>query len=140
MAQIFHPSTNTIAKLSIVGAILALPVIGVAGYAWNMSYGINLLIPLDQPVPFSQGQTVVAERSQIQLKQEGNGFTTLPAGARLSDVVRALNTLGATPQDLLATVYDHLGIDSRHEFRDFSGRPIAILGNGQPIRELVTAS
>ena len=26
----------------------------------------------------------------------------LPVGARLADVVRALNSLGATPQDLLA--------------------------------------
>jgi flagellar P-ring protein precursor FlgI len=26
----------------------------------------------------------------------------LPAGAKLADVVRALNALGATPQDLLA--------------------------------------
>jgi uncharacterized protein (DUF1501 family) len=41
-----------------------------------------------------------------------------------------------TPQDLLATVYHHLGIDRRHEFRDFSGRPIPILSAGEPIREL----
>jgi hypothetical protein len=38
---------------------------------------------------------------------------------------------------LLATVYRHLGIDSRHEFRDFSGRPIPVLPGGEPIRELV---
>ena len=30
------------------------------------------------------------------------GRNSLPAGARLTDVVRALNSLGATPQDLLA--------------------------------------
>ena len=42
-----------------------------------------------------------------------------------------------TPQDLLATIYRHLGIDHRHEFKDLGGRPIPILGDGEPIRELV---
>lgn len=65
-------------------------------------------------------------------------------GWRMGQVVGATNSRGEfpserplTPQDLLATVYRHLGIDSRHEFRDYSGRPISILGSGQAIRELV---
>jgi uncharacterized protein (DUF1501 family) len=65
-------------------------------------------------------------------------------GMRMGQVIGATNSRGEfpserplMPQDLLATVYHHLGIDSRHDFRDFSGRPIAILGTGQPIRELV---
>jgi hypothetical protein len=41
-----------------------------------------------------------------------------------------------TPRDLLATVYRHLGVDHRHEFKDRAGRPIPILGAGEPIREL----
>jgi hypothetical protein len=53
MPQIFHPSTNTIAKLSIVAVVLGVPTIGVASYAFNLSYGINLNVPLDQPVQFS---------------------------------------------------------------------------------------
>jgi len=53
MAQIFHPSTNTIAKLSIVGVLLVVPALGAATYAYNMSYGLNLRAPVDQPVPFS---------------------------------------------------------------------------------------
>lgn len=42
-----------------------------------------------------------------------------------------------TPQDLLATIYRHLGIDSTASFTDFSGRPVPILPHGTPIRELV---
>jgi len=57
---------------------------------------------VSQPAPFSQGQTVVTDSPQITVKQDGNGFTMLRAGAKLQDVVRALNTLGANPQDLLA--------------------------------------
>ena len=41
------------------------------------------------------------------------------------------------PQDLLATIYHHLGINHRHEFPDFSGRPIPVMPYGEPIRELV---
>jgi hypothetical protein len=42
-----------------------------------------------------------------------------------------------TPQDLLATVYRHLGIDYRESIVDFSGRPVPILSNGRPISQLV---
>lgn len=42
-----------------------------------------------------------------------------------------------SPQDLLATMYAHLGIDYRHEFKDRAGRPVPILNDGEPIRELV---
>jgi hypothetical protein len=42
-----------------------------------------------------------------------------------------------TPQDMLATIYRHLGIDYRHEFVDLTGRPIPILSTGEPIRELL---
>ncbi len=41
-----------------------------------------------------------------------------------------------TPRNLLATIYRHLGVDYRHEFKDRGGRPIPILGDGEPIREL----
>jgi hypothetical protein len=40
------------------------------------------------------------------------------------------------PQDLLATIYGHLGIDPRVEFRDYFGRPLPVLSHGEPIREL----
>jgi flagellar P-ring protein precursor FlgI len=68
----------------------------------NLTVTITSEPVISQPAPFSQGQTVVTERSDVQLKQDGNGFVALPAAARLADVVKALNTLGATPADLLA--------------------------------------
>ena len=65
-------------------------------------------------------------------------------GLRMGQVIGATNRRGEypverplTPQDLLATIYRHLGIDHRAEFRDFSGRPIRILPEGEPIRELI---
>jgi len=40
------------------------------------------------------------------------------------------------PGDVLATVYDFLGIDPAREFHDQSGRPTRILDEGRPIAEL----
>jgi flagellar P-ring protein precursor FlgI len=57
---------------------------------------------VSQPGPLSGGQTVQAEKVDIAITQQGGALMQLPPGARLADVVKALNTLGATPQDLLA--------------------------------------
>ena len=65
-------------------------------------------------------------------------------GLRLGQVVGSTTSRGEhpkdrplSPKDLLATIYHHLGIDHRHEFKDHTDRPIPILGDGEPIRELV---
>jgi flagellar P-ring protein precursor FlgI len=68
----------------------------------NLSVTINSTPVISQPAPLSQGQTVVAEKADIQLKQEGGNLVMMEAGAKLGDVVKALNALGATPQDLVA--------------------------------------
>ena len=41
------------------------------------------------------------------------------------------------PHDLLATVYEIMGIDTSLSFPDHSGRPIPILTEGTPIREIL---
>ena len=68
----------------------------------NLSVSISSTPVISQPGPFSSGQTVVTEKANIQIKQEPGILIQLPASPQLADVVRALNALGATPQDLLA--------------------------------------
>lgn len=65
-------------------------------------------------------------------------------GLRMGQVVGATTSKSeypvqnpVTPQDLLATVYRHLGIDPQRTISDFSGRPIAILPDGKPIAQLI---
>ncbi|MBM3838712.1 MAG: DUF1501 domain-containing protein [Verrucomicrobia bacterium] len=41
-----------------------------------------------------------------------------------------------TPQDVLATIYRHLGIDTTAQYADHSGRPHPVLPSGSPIEEL----
>jgi hypothetical protein len=40
------------------------------------------------------------------------------------------------PQDVLATIYQHLGVDTQKHYPDLSGRPIITLPFGNPITEL----
>lgn len=68
----------------------------------NLSVTISSEPVISQPRGFSQGQTVVAERADIQIEQQAGSLVSMPAGTELNDVVKALNALGATPQDLLA--------------------------------------
>jgi flagellar P-ring protein precursor FlgI len=68
----------------------------------NLSVTISSNPVISQPAPFSRGETVVAEQADIQIRQEGGSLIEVPAGTKLTDVVRALNSLGATPMDLLA--------------------------------------
>ena len=77
----------------------------------------------------------------------GHTFSVLMGGGRLSRgvVVGASDDRGAyvaerplSPEDVAATVYQHLGIDGRHiAFPDRAGRPLYLVENGEPIRELL---
>jgi len=68
----------------------------------NLSVTISSTPVISQPNPMSQGQTVAAEKTDIRINQEPGTLIQLPAGTKLTDVVKALNALGANPQDLLA--------------------------------------
>lgn len=68
----------------------------------SLTVTVNAQPVVSQPNAFSQGQTVQTEKVDIAITQQGGQLMHLPAGAKLADVVRALNTLGATPQDLQA--------------------------------------
>jgi flagellar P-ring protein precursor FlgI len=68
----------------------------------NLSVTISSTPVISQPGPLSGGQTVQAEQADIAIKQDAGSLIQLPAGTQLTDVVKALNSLGATPQELLA--------------------------------------
>jgi flagellar P-ring protein precursor FlgI len=68
----------------------------------NLSISISNTPSVSQPGALSGGQTVVTEKSNIDIKAEPGKLIQIPASAQLADVVKALNSLGATPQDLLA--------------------------------------
>jgi hypothetical protein len=65
-------------------------------------------------------------------------------GIRTGQVIGATDARGEDPVerrvgpgDFLATLYRHLGIDYQNvAIRNFTGRPIPILSQGEPITEL----
>jgi hypothetical protein len=74
-----------------------------------------------------------------------NVFSAVLAGGPVQGgrVVGASDAHGAfpranakTPQDVLATVYRHLGIDTTMQYSDNTGRPHPVLPGGRPIEEL----
>ncbi|MGO3842266.1 MAG: flagellar basal body P-ring protein FlgI [Alcaligenes pakistanensis] len=69
----------------------------------NLSVVISRQPQVSQPdTPFGGGQTVVADSTQIEMRSDSGSLQRVKTSANLADVVRALNALGATPQDLLS--------------------------------------
>ncbi|PND34953.1 flagellar biosynthesis protein FlgI [Achromobacter sp. HZ01] len=69
----------------------------------NLSVIINRQNQVSQPdTPFTEGQTVVVPNTQIEVRQENGSLQRVRTSANLADVVKGLNALGATPQDLLS--------------------------------------
>lgn len=68
----------------------------------NLSVTINSEKEVSQPNALAGGQTAVTEKADVQVKNEKGELMVLPSTASLNDVVKALNAVGATPQDLLA--------------------------------------
>lgn len=54
-----------------------------------------------QPAPFSRGETAVEPSSSISAEQEKNPMFLFKGGASLSDIVKAVNAVGASPADLV---------------------------------------
>ena len=68
----------------------------------NLSVVVNSEQKVSQPNALAGGQTVTTTQSEIEIKQGGGSLIQLKAGVSLAEVVKAINALGAGPQDLLS--------------------------------------
>jgi flagellar P-ring protein precursor FlgI len=68
----------------------------------GLTVKINKEPVVSQPNAFSQGKTVETSKDTIEITQAESALVEVKPGANLSDVVRAINLLGANPQDLIA--------------------------------------
>jgi len=59
---------------------------------------------VSQPLPLSQGETVVSPRTRIAAKEEPVRNVSLKRGATVDDLVRALAATGSTPRDIVAVL------------------------------------
>lgn len=57
---------------------------------------------VSQPNAFSQGQTAVVPRSDLEVMQDRNAMFRWPEGASLDSIINTVNSLGATPDDVMS--------------------------------------
>ena len=57
---------------------------------------------VSQPNAFAQGQTVTTPQSQVSAEQGAAQMFKWPAGAKLQAIIDVVNSLGATPDDIMA--------------------------------------
>ncbi|WP_043309514.1 flagellar basal body P-ring protein FlgI [Pseudomonas sp. ML96] len=57
---------------------------------------------VSQPNAFSQGQTAVTPQSDVEVSQDRNAMFKWPEGASLESIINTVNSLGATPDDVMS--------------------------------------
>ena len=71
----------------------------------NLNIEIKETPQVSQPAPFARrGETVVVPRTNIYVSEEKNKLLLMPEGVTIGEVVRALNSIGASPRDLIAVL------------------------------------
>lgn len=69
----------------------------------NLSVVVDSQLNVSQPdTPFTNGNTVVTPQTQISVRQNGGSLQKVESRASLNNVIRAMNALGATPNDLMS--------------------------------------
>jgi flagellar P-ring protein FlgI len=68
----------------------------------NLNISIRSETEVSQPNALAGGRTAVVENADVNVAEEGGQLTLVNKGVNLGDVVNGLNSLGATPRDLIA--------------------------------------
>lgn len=68
----------------------------------NLSIIIKENTYASQPLPFSEGETVLLPDTEVSIGEGENQLVLLPQGTSIGEVVNALNALGVSPRDLIA--------------------------------------
>ncbi len=70
----------------------------------NITVKVNTASQVSQPEPFTGGTTVTTQQNQVQVTEENGSLVELPEGTDIGTIVRALNAVGTTSQDIVAIV------------------------------------
>ncbi|MCP5054965.1 MAG: flagellar basal body P-ring protein FlgI, partial [bacterium] len=68
----------------------------------NITISVKTEFDVSQPNPLSDGETVVTPRTETRVQEDRARFTIVENLPKISDVVKTLNSLGATPRDIIA--------------------------------------
>ncbi len=68
----------------------------------NLTIQVKTKLQVSQPGPFSKGETVVVPQRDVSVEEQQARLMVLQSGVTVEEVVRALNSVGVTPRDLIA--------------------------------------
>jgi flagellar P-ring protein precursor FlgI len=68
----------------------------------SLTVQIGTQYAVSQPAPFGQGETVVVPQETVEVQEGQAQNLRIGEGTSIEEVVRALNSIGATPRDILA--------------------------------------
>ncbi len=99
-----NPATVVIDEASgtiVIGDQVRISTVAIA--QGNLTIRVTEAPQVSQPAPLSNGQTVVAPRTNIQVdSQSDNRLGILQGGVTLRDLVASLNALGVGPRDMIS--------------------------------------
>jgi flagellar P-ring protein precursor FlgI len=68
----------------------------------NLTVMIKERDQVSQPLPFSEGKTVVTDESEVAVEEENMKLIMVPEGVNLREVINGLNAIGVSPRDLIS--------------------------------------
>jgi flagellar P-ring protein precursor FlgI len=68
----------------------------------NLTVMIKETDQVSQPLPFSEGETVVTDESEVAVEEENMKLIMVPEGVNLREVINGLNAIGVSPRDLIS--------------------------------------
>jgi len=86
----------------VMGSNVAIDEVAVA--QGGLTIKITKTRTISQPQPFSNGQTATAANQNVKAQESSGNLLVLPATASVGDVVAAMNSVGATPRDIITII------------------------------------
>ena len=68
----------------------------------NITVTVSTTNEVSQPNSFADGATVGFENSDITINKAPGSLVEMPANSNLNDLIRALNSIGVAPVDLIS--------------------------------------
>ncbi len=68
----------------------------------NLAIEVSTTYEVSQPAPYGKGETVVVPQTQVQANDKAAQLIQLKEGATVEDLVRGLQTMGATARDIVS--------------------------------------
>ena len=92
---------DEVAGVIVMGSDVRISTVAIA--QGNLTITVNETPQVSQPLPETNGQTVVTPKSSVKVDEDkGKGLILLRSGASLATLVKGLNALGVSPRDMIS--------------------------------------